>query len=409
MNGMRQEFFLNLQNRLIFQVANVLYMSGVDPDFASLVTELEKQGFLEEAGGYQYIATIGNDLMPELSNTKHLIEQLEERYINTYARTVYEKSAAFLEKRQLTKNEILTLTDNINRNILAKALQEKEAENLGDVIRAALKKAREGRADLIKTRIPKLDDLLGGGLERGEYVIVGARPGGGKSALALDFAVSTAMSGEYAMFCATEMEKGQIGLRTLSKITNVPTRQLIGAEDSASPSSQTEGVVEKGISLIEKSKLLIYDDLTTCGEIIAEYKRQRSLGKDIRVLVVDYIQQLQADKEMAKMSQYEQLKEMSNRLMRLAVDDQITVVCCSQLRRGASAYDAPDLGSMLGSGAIEQDATKVLTLGWIKDDKYSVMAYLIKNRSGRTGKLKLRFYGACFAYWTEDGTEIENL
>lgn len=407
MSELKQEHFFVLKNKFIFQVANALFIGGREPDLATVITELENLEHLTKAGGIEYIATLGDNMRATTTKTEYLIEQLIDRYTKTFAKNVFAKSAEYIANNNLTKDDIVKLTDNVNRTIVAETARKEEEQDLETVIRNAMKKAREGRDSLVGSGVKLLDEMLDGGLERGEYCIIGARPGGGKSALALDFAISSATEGEYTMFATTEMGKGQIALRALSKVSQIPMRQLTGVEGYKERFA--EEVIEDGIELLNKSKLMIYDNLVSLGDILAEYQRQKSLGKDIRVLVVDYIQQLQPDRHMAKASQYELLKDISNQLMRLAVDDQITVICCAQLRRSSNVYDTPEMGDILGCGAIEQDATKVITLGWDRDDNFGARAYLIKNRSGRTGKAKLKFYGACYSFYSEEQEEIENL
>jgi replicative DNA helicase len=241
-------------------------------------------------------------------------------------------------------------------------------------------------------------DRLTGGFHRGEFTILGARPGMGKSIFGLDVATHIATHTEYsAMLFSLEMSANDLTVRQLAAAAKVnATKFRTGALSQADWANVTEAVGK--LSLLG-SKFLTNDSASiTPMEIRAAVRReQQRQGGKLGVIVVDYIQ-LMTGREKAENRQVA-VSEISREFKVLARDLNIAVVGISQLSRNLEqrADKRPMLSDLRESGSLEQDADVVAFL--YRDDMYfpdsvdrgMVEIIIAKHRSGPPGTVRLGF------------------
>lgn len=268
---------------------------------------------------------------------------------------------------------------------------ETNNKSLSQLITDALNDAMRNNTDVVNSGIEPLDKITNG-IRKGDYVVIAARTGVGKSALCLDFHLNTGLEKKWSMYCSTEMTRNEVILRSVAKASGVQLSVIRSTPDKINDQQMTDIIRAKNI--LEKSKLLFYDDLRTVSAIEAEYFRNKQRGINIRLIVVDYIQQLQSD--VRKSSRQEELSAISLRLMKLAVEEQITVVVCAQLNRTSDMYSEPELSQIKDCGSIEQDATIVIGINKDKSDLSKVITHchVMKHRNGVPDSCTLKFYGS---------------
>lgn len=233
----------------------------------------------------------------------------------------------------------------------------------------------------LPTGIADLDDLLHG-LRGGELIILAARPGLGKTALALQVSVNCARAGRSVLFVSLEMSRVDLGQRILANLGGVLHERIRSGRLSR---AEREAF---GAASVQAGGLrlgLIEDSATPCSRLKA-LARRRSSKVGLDLLVVDYLQLMShpgcADR-------FQEVGAISRGLKGLARELSVPVLAVSQLSR-AGAEGRPRLSHLRESGALEQDADVVVML-WTEAEGGPLHCAVEKNRHGRTGKTCLAF------------------
>ncbi len=270
---------------------------------------------------------------------------------------------------------------------------------------ALLERRHRGEVQGIATGLADLDELLDGGLQRGGLVVIGARPGMGKSAIGLTVGLHVAQHHSVGFF-SMEMPHADVRDRVAAILGHVSIADL---KRPAARDLDYGRVVEAA----ERSKGLKFHVSDKAGLNILQVRSKaralkRRVGLD--VLVVDYIGLMPGvDPRMPRVYQVE---EITKGLKALAKELDIVVVALAQVGRGVAerADQTPQLADLRDSGSIEQDADVV---GFInrpivtKPDlpsefKHYGLLRVAKNRQGRQGDVHLHYQGEFtrFAAWS---------
>lgn len=248
------------------------------------------------------------------------------------------------------------------------------------------------KAPGIRTRIPTLDMLLGGGLKEGKQIVLAARPSVGKSALAMELAYAVASQGFAAAFMSQEMEAYELVDRLTARIGAIDLDGMSTGKLSDSEWSCLTDALEQYLAM----PLHIDDQPGLSLSDIQAKARKLKREHDIKLLVIDYLQ-LCAPSD-AKASRHHQIEEISRGLKVLAKQLGLTTLILSQLSREVEKRPGgrPTLADLKESGAIEEDADTVILLsadGQRENGDIVVHAELAKNRGGKNGFVKLAFTG----------------
>lgn len=251
-------------------------------------------------------------------------------------------------------------------------------------------------------------DRLTGGVRGGKLIVIGARPGVGKTALALSMAKHVARHTGGVLVVSLEMSAEEIMARLYASESGVDVQEL----ESGRLSDATMDSFADYAPLVTALPIRIATRCTTPIQIRREAQRMRE--KDgLALVVVDYLQLLKPDGKHG--SRYEEVSEISRELKLLAMDLGVPVLALSQFSRaseagknGQAARRAPMMAEAKDSGSIEQDAN-IFVVQWAPtspgDDPYAQQAVRIcdargwewqqliieKNRQGRTGKINVGF------------------
>ena len=233
------------------------------------------------------------------------------------------------------------------------------------------------------------------GLNRSDLILLAARPGMGKTSMALNVALNVARSTEktVAIF-SLEMSKEQLATRILSVESLVDNYRLkTGELDEA----DWEKIAASVVTLSRMDILLDDDPLLTVADMNAKCRRLDNLG----LVVIDYLQLMSSSGNRSRGNENRQqvVSDMSRMLKIMAKELDVPVVCLSQLSRANEKRDdkRPQLSDLRESGAIEQDADIVMFL--YRDDYYNedsekhniAECIVAKNRHGETGTVELRW------------------
>lgn len=253
----------------------------------------------------------------------------------------------------------------------------------------------------MRTGFGELDVLLWG-LHPGDLVVVGARPGVGKTVFALNTAVYVAQHvGPVAVF-SLEMSRKQLLQRAACAIASANRSHIIKRDMSG-----VHRLMEAG-DILSEMPLYIDDRSSLTADQIRSYCFRLKQSKGLSLVVVDYLQLMRAPSRKGG-SREQEVADLSRSMKALARDMECPVLLLSQLNRDTQGV--PGLRNLRESGAIEQDADIVMFLHREEDVDDEAIVSVAKHRHGKTGMVYLRWEGEYFRFrsidWTSDAEAAE--
>ncbi len=388
------EDFYGRQYGLMFEAMVELYNEGEPVDFITLKNRLQEKDAPPEIFGVEFMSNIIN-IVPTSANIKH------------YANIVSEKSTL----RKLIKiNEEIENICYLGKDKLENILEETEKKvfhliqnrsegdfvPIKDVVIRALERIEKaaktkGSVTGISTGFYDLDYKTSG-LQPSDFILIGARPAMGKTALVLNLADNIAIKNNIttAIF-SLEMSKEQLINRMFSMESRVDAQNIRSGELS---DSDWERLIESA-GIIGKSNLIIDD---TPGINMAELRskcRRYKLEHNLGLIIIDYLQLMSGNGRSDNRQQ--EISEISRSLKALAREINIPVIAISQVNRACESRPdkRPIMSDLRESGSIEQDADMVMFLYrddyYNKDSENKGIAELIiaKQRNGPIGTVNL--------------------
>lgn len=270
----------------------------------------------------------------------------------------------------------------------------------------------KGKDRGLRTRMPRLDTLLEGGLHKSDLIIIAARPSVGKTTIALNFLVNIVREEKdrlVAMF-SLEMSSVQLAQRLLSNTGSVAMSDINRANFNDT------GMEQLWAASKEYDASEIYFDetsMTNVEEIISKCRRlSTERKKPLDLVVIDYIQLMEGDKNNRSQQESRNLaiSNISRKLKILAKEMNCPVIAISQMSRSIEGRDdkEPKLSDLRESGSIEQDADIVAFLyredETVGKNESPVILDIAKHRNGRLGKIRMNFEGQ-FNRFIESGDQ----
>jgi replicative DNA helicase len=239
-----------------------------------------------------------------------------------------------------------------------------------------------GDFSAIPTGFSRLDSHLGGGLKNGCLYVIGARPGVGKSALAIHLAMQAARKGIRSSYASLEMSASECAGRLLANASGVARPTMQGAL-----TAQHKTKLADTASSMKAWPITFKDDNKATLEAFGAFLQQQRLEGDLGFAVIDYLQLLSSP---GFESRTQEVSAISRSLKQMANQFEIPILALSQLNRGSTRENRkPTLSDLRESGSIEQDADCVLLLD-VEEELNSttdvVWMNLAKNRNGETGQ-----------------------
>jgi len=266
---------------------------------------------------------------------------------------------------------------------------DRKAKNLSESLMQfkqwALSKDDNRRID---TGFSRLDDILHG-LFPGNLIILAARPGIGKSAFSAELALRISEKGLSSAIFSCEMSNIEIIQRFISNRGQINLNDII--DRTFLTDSNMEVSMVHAMRDIQCCPLQIFDssDIT-----VSDIRKTLQTIRDIRLIVVDYIQIMtpQGKSETRNL----EVAKITRSLKQLAKEFQIPIIALSQLSRDKDEYDEPTLRDLRDSGAIEQDADKVIFMWKVETPDFEhqrIGVKVAKNRMSTTGTVVMQFAG----------------
>jgi len=389
--------FYDPANVTIFEALVELFGRGVRPDVLTVADELTKRGQLTKVGGATYLNELTDGVRVAANASYHakIVHEraMLRRLIEAGTRIVQlgyaEDGGDPIDLVNLAQAEMYSVADRSAKE---------DYVAVGDIIEDALNEieaagARGGKIRGIPTGFAELDQVTQG-LHPGQMVVIAARPGMGKSTLALDFARTAAVRDKRTTaFFSLEMPKVEILQRLLSAESEVLLAKMRSGD-----LNETDWMKIHKIQDRIKSAPLFIDDSPNLSlmEIRAKARRIKQ-QEGLELVVIDYLQLMTSGKAKVE-SRQQEVSEFSRSLKLLAKELGIPVIALSQLNRGPEqrADKRPALSDLRESGSIEQDADVVILLHRDPTDPDRVgeaKLLLAKHRNGQTCDIDVVFQG----------------
>ncbi len=405
---LRAEDFYLEEHGEIFYAMYDLFSKSREIDLVTLIDTLVSRGVYNEEESKKYIKIIA-ETVPSAANVLDYAQIVKEKSL---LRSLIGASDEIREMAFSAQGEAKDIIDSAEQKVFAIA---QGSENKGFVhIREAISRTY-ARLDLLArdkaaasgtpTGFSALDRTLVG-LGEGDLVIVGARPGMGKTSFCMNLATNIAKSTKKNVCVfSLEMSAEQLASRMLSSEALVDSYAIRSGELT---SEQYKQLADAAAELSE-SNILIDD---TTGITVTRMKAKLRRVKNLGLVVVDYLQLMQGEGRRTD-NRVLEVGDISRGLKILAKELKIPVICCAQLSRGPESRTdkRPMLSDLRDSGAIEQDADIILFL--YRDEYYkepgpgeqSVAECIVsKNRHGSTGTVKLSWIGQFTKFLTQEVT-----
>ncbi len=392
-----EDFYSEL-NRSIFKEMRLLSEAQKPIDLATLYAKTFHLKLLEDAGGINYLTNLTQRL-PSAVNIKRYAELIKNAAI---LRKVIDISNKANVQAQLPMDSVTDFINDLNQEVFALTL--KDANRAYYTSKEVMTSTFEQLEELYKhkNQLPGISsgfldyDRKTAGFKPGTLTILAARPGMGKTALALNFLANAAIDQHIpAAFFSLEMTKEELGSRLLSSRARISGDAMRRGDFKDAEWNR----VLQAMSSIGNAP--IYVDETpaiSITKLSAKARRLKTEG-NLGMIIIDYLQLMTGSTY--NPSREQEISEISRSLKGLSKELSIPVIALSQLNRGVESRTdkRPMLQDLRESGAIEQDADVITFI--YRDDYYNKDSteknisevIIAKQRSGETGTIKLRWFG----------------
>jgi len=416
--SLTEEDFVHPAHRAVFKALRALVEAQIEINALTLKDALDQAGDLARVGGYTGLV----DLLgaEEVGRPQVLVDLLMRK---RKLRQLIRLGAQLVRQAAEEEAPPDTLVEEAATNLFRLAQGEKKRglEHISEVARTAyeaLLDRIQGRGSTgLRVGFPKLDAITQG-FQPGNLIILAARPGIGKTALALNWCLRSALFHKaHAAFFSLEMSKEEVFNRLLSAHSGINMKSVLaGGFDEA-----VQARLLKSRDALLELPIYINDQASvTTREITAMVDRHLSQqNHKLDILFVDYLQLLTSPESSraAKQSEATRIGEISRGFKLLAKDHGLPVVVLSQLNREVEHRQSgrPQLSDLRDSGAIEQDADMVMFIHRKMqpsqeggDDDRMAELIIGKHRNGPVGSVGLYFEGEYARYREmERNTEAE--
>ena len=401
---LRPEYFYKLEHKKIFDAIIILFNDSKPVDILTIIEQLKKTGELENIGGAFYITQLTNNVASS-ANTEYHARIIVEKFIQ---RSLIQISSNIIKDSFDETIDVFDLLSNAEQELftVTEGSLRKSYSKMSELISSAINnieelKNKEDGLSGVPSGFSQLDRVTSG-WQKSDLIIIAARPGMGKTALALTMCRNIAIN-----------HKQPIGIFSLEMSTDQLVNRLISSESEIPSGKLRKGNLEEYefVQLHEKIKDLaeapIYIDDTPGLSVFELRAKARRLVKNhgVKIIIVDYLQLMTAGGN--KIGNREQeISTISRSLKGIAKELKIPVIALSQVNRGVesrtSTSKRPILADLRESGAIEQDADIVTFIyrpeyykiyEWENADDSRGQAEIIiaKHRNGSLENIRLKF------------------
>lgn len=408
--GDNTDIFYDPRHAEIYAVIFSLNKKGLPIDIMTVIQELKRTEKLTAAGGDHYVI----DLTMGVSSSAHLeyhLRILMEKYFarlmqyqcNNALTTLYSESADVFEQISNLRDTVQKIEDTVN--------QTQDSINSKKAHAAMLEQYKENAPPIVPIQYADLRGDLDG-LREGDFMIIGARPSIGKTAVGLNFATQTARQNIPTGVFSLEMSVNQLHQRVAADVCDISFYRLYR---KILYDNEMQRLYGEGASELEKMPLQ-YDESRNIFQILSKIRIMAKRG--VKLIVLDYIQIVNTDG--VKIGSREQeISFISRSLKSIALELKIAVIALAQVSRNVEArgIKRPTVADLRESGALEQDADIICLLyrpefygvqtwdcNWAgahqrhnglqdQDTEQQIELQFAKYRNGSPFTVRMRFWG----------------
>lgn len=397
---LNSDMFFDEKNKFLFEAISELHKDNIPIDAGMIKEELDKKKRLNAVGGMEYISEVIDSVITT-ANLSHYMTILKE---NATRRNLI-NAATEIVTEAYEEEDVTKIIDDAERTILnvVNVRTVKDFVPIHEILRRAQAKLEE----LAKSKklITGLEtgfydfDRITTGFQPGELIILAARPGMGKTALALNMATYAATTTDKAIAVFNlEMPAEQLVNRIISAQGGIDAYKL----QTGQMQERDWKRYNEAMNQLAETNLYIEDNSgVTVSEIKAKCRRLSNMPKGLGLVVIDYLQLVTTGNRRVESRQVE-VSEISRSLKTMALELGVPVIALSQLSRSAEKRESnmPMLADLRESGSIEQDADMVLFINRKdyyeakKDQKEKIVPaelVIAKHRKGSLGTIDLLF------------------
>jgi replicative DNA helicase len=385
--------FFQADHSVLFKVLKQLYELNRPIDAMIVREELMKRQLLDEIGGIDYLAAILSSV-PNAANGTHYAGIIREKAL---LRQLIAASNDIIREAYSPHESAELVVENAEKKIFA--IAEKKITGqitpMEDVLHEVFEMIESRGQRGIETGFFELDDMLNG-LQKGEMIIVAARPSMGKTAFSMN--IIEHIAADAMLPCAVfslEMSKQQLAQRMLCSRGEIDAHKLRKGMLQAHEYAHLANVVGE----LAKAPIFVDDTPGLTPLDLRAKARRLKAQHDVKCIMIDYMQLMDNP---GPDSRQQQISEISRGIKAVARELEIPVIALSQLNRASEGRDGhrPRMSDLRESGSIEQDADVIALLH--REDYYRMAepdfvpdniaeVIIAKQRNGPTGTVKLTF------------------
>jgi replicative DNA helicase len=391
------QHFYDERHKEIYETVITLYEERSPVDVLTVAEGLKKRKSLKRIGGQDYLSELLNRV-PSAAHIEHYGKIVKD---SATKRSLMTKAANLLElsfDESLGADELLDKAESeifsLSQTHLSQSFTPVRAALAGSFDRLDELHKMDSGLRGVPTGFKDMDNLLAG-LQKSNLVILAARPGVGKTSLALNIAQNLAVNEKRSVgMFSLEMSKEELVDRLLTAQADIDAWKLktgkLSEDDFTSLSNAMGELAEAPFYIDDTPALSILEMRTKARRLQVEY--------GIDLLIIDYLQ-LARSRNLE--NRVQEVSEISQGFKNLARELKIPVLALSQLSRSVESRGVkrPQLSDLRESGSIEQDADVVMFL-WREDEEdagpgkpINVTLDIAKHRNGPLGSIKLSFHG----------------
>jgi replicative DNA helicase len=396
---LRAEDFYKPAHGKIYEAILKLYEKNDPIDILSVTDKLKNDNTLKEIGGASYLSSL-IESVPTAAHIEHYAQIVKEKKV---LRDLIKTSAEITESAMEPADNIEILLDAIEQKIFSISQRSfgQKFIKLKDELREAyerIEKLHQGEGNLrgVPSGFPEIDNILSG-FQKSDFIVVGARPSLGKTALVLDIARHAAIKEKLPVgIFSIEMSREQIVDRFIAAEAQIPLWEL---RTGRLKKEEDFELIQYALDQLSQAPLFIDDTPSPTVLQMRSMARRLQTEHGLSLVIVDYLQLIQPRTHSDNLVQ--QVTELSRSLKAMAKELNVPVIAVSQLSRDVEKREIkrPRLADLRESGSIEQDADVVLFICRKDKDRLSqnieeentAEIIVAKHRNGPIGTVKLNF------------------
>ncbi len=406
--------FYKTVHQTIYENILRLFEKGEPVDIITLTNNLSNMGKLEEIGGVDYLTHL-IDLLPTISNSEYYANIVKEKAL---LRSLIVAGMNVVSLGYKTDENIDLVVDSAEQEIF-RLSQKRETNDfvpLNGVMVTAFARleelySRQAHITGVPSGFADLDNLTAG-FQRGNLIIVAARPSMGKTAICLNMAQNIAIREKMGVaIFSLEMPKEDLAQRFLCSEARIDGQRLKTGHLQESDWPR----LARAMNVLSEAPVFIDDTgNVSVMEVRSKARRLKSKNPNLGLIIIDYLQMMRGN-PIFKGDRNQEITEISRQLKALAKELNIPIVALSQLNRSVESRQdkRPMLSDLRESGSIEQDADLVMFIyrdayyNKLSDAQNRTEVIIAKHRNGPVGTVNLVFLSQYATFVSEDSRHID--